>query len=58
MDFVWLLYHRFVTGRGSGCVYCTFLLFCCFGGGGGVHCGVEQLLPIRGVACRGLAVKG
>ena len=39
------------------CVYCTFLLFCCFSGGG-VHCDVEQLLPIRGVACRGLAVKG
>ena len=44
-------------GRGCKCVYCTFLLFCCFGGGG-VHCGIEQLLPIRGVSCRGLTVKG
>ena len=44
-------------GVGCGCVYWTFLLFCVFGGGG-VHCGIEQLLPIRGVACRGLAVKG
>ena len=57
MGFVWLLCRWFVTGRDCGCVYCTFLLFCCFGGGG-VHRGIEQLLPIQGVACRGLAVKG
>ena len=44
-------------GRDCGCVYCTFLWFWCFGGGG-VHRGVVQLLPIQCVACRGLAVKG
>ena len=44
-------------GEGCGCMYCTFLLFCCFNSGG-VHRSVEQLLPIQGVACRGLAEKG
>ena len=56
MGFVWLLCSWFVIGGDCGCVYCTFLLFCSFSGGG-VHHGVEQLLPIRSVACRGLAVK-
>ena len=45
------------NGGDCGCVYFTFLLFCCFGVRG-VHRGVEQLLPIRGVACSRLAVKG
>ena len=55
-NFVWVLCRRLITGLGCGCVYCTVLLFCHFGGGG-VHHGIEQLLPIQGVACRGLAVK-
>ena len=48
---------RVCNGGDCGCVYCTFLLFCCFGVRG-VHRGIEQLLPIRGVACSRLAVKG
>ena len=47
----------FVMGRGCGCVYCTFVLFWRFGGGV-IHHGIVQLLPIQGVACRSLDVKG
>ena len=52
-----MLCRQFVMGRVCWYVYCTFLLFWCFGGGG-VHGSVVQLLPIQGVACRGLAIKG
>ena len=40
--------------RGSGC---RSGLFCCFSGRG-VPRSIEQVLPIRGVACRGLAMRG
>ena len=55
--FHWWFSGLFVTGRGCGCVYCTFLRFCCFSGGG-FYCSIKKLLLIRYVACRGLAVEG
>ena len=54
MGFIWLQGRRFVMGEVVGVSIVPFYYFA----GGGVHHGVEQVLPIWGVACRGLAMMG